>query len=161
VKMAPGYPGEAAASRTACQLELPAPSDDEAGPKVWVSVMTERMLSATGGRPQRTDRTVDVWLAESGVSGSEVTPVKGPWRRGAVLTERGRPGQLSLLADDAGVVVWVNGQDVEYAAFVAFAEAVTRSLRAKPAGKGRGQTGFLTSGALLALNETLAVNSGG
>lgn len=34
-----------------------------------------------------------------------------------------------------GDVVWVSAQSVEYPAFVAFAEAVTRGLRAKPAGK--------------------------
>ena len=138
VSVAPGYPGEQDADKSVCHAELPESSvSDAPAPLVWVAVTTERMLSA-GGRPQRTDRVVDVWLAESRASGSEVTPVKGPWRRGAVLREPGRPGKISLLADDAGVVVWVNAQGVDYPAFVAFAEAVTRALRAKPAGKGRG-----------------------
>ena len=137
VNVAPGFPGGRDTGEPVCHAELPTSStSDAAVPNVWVVVTTERMLSAEG-RPQRTDRFVDRWLAEARVSGTEVTPLKGPWRRGAVLRDSARPGKLGLLADDAGVVVWVNGQGVEYPAFVAFAEAVTRGLRAKPAGKGR------------------------
>ena len=43
------------------------------------------------------------------------------------------PGKLSLLADDAGIVLWVNGQGIDQTAFVAFSEAITRGLRDKPA----------------------------
>ena len=68
-------------------------------------VTTERMLNTPGQRPVRTDRFVDTWIKESGASGSDVTPLQGPWRRGAVIRDQGHPERVSLLADDAGVVV--------------------------------------------------------
>jgi hypothetical protein len=131
--VARGYPGEKDASKPVCHADLPrARASDARAPNVWVGVTTERMLSA-GGRPQRTDRYVETWLTEARMSGGEVTPVTGPWRRGAVIRESGHPEKLGLLADDAGVVIYVNGQGIEDPAFLAFAEALARGLRAKPA----------------------------
>jgi hypothetical protein len=128
-----GAPGDPDTGKPACQVVLP-PASGRATetPNIVVMVSTERMLTADR-RPVRTDRFVDTWLKESGASGSEVTPVKGPWRRAAVIQEPMRPGKLGLLADDAGVALWVTGQDIDAAAFVAFCEAVTRALRGKPA----------------------------
>jgi len=131
--IARGVPGDPDAGKPACHVVLPAASGSATEtPDLVVMVSTERMLTVDR-RPQRTDRVVDTWLKESGASGSEVTPVKGPWRRAAVIQEPMRPGKLGLLADDAGIVVWIMGQDVDPAAFVAFGEAVTRALRGKPA----------------------------
>lgn len=127
---APGVPGEEDTGKPACRVEWPA-GDDGAARGVWVMVTTERMLTADR-RPVRTDRFVETWLAEARASGTEVTPVKGPWRRGALLREPRRPDRLGLLADDAGVVVWINGQGIDEPAFVAFAEALGPRLRAKP-----------------------------
>lgn len=127
-----GVPGESDPGKPACRLELPAADDAEESSNVWVMVTTERMLNTGQHRPLRTDRFVDTWLKESAVSGSEVTPVQGPWRRGAVIRDQGHPERLGLLADDAGVVVWVNAEGIEYPAFTAFAEAITRGLRGKP-----------------------------
>ena len=89
------------------------------------------------GRRQPVDRYVDTWLRESTASGSEVTPLKGPWRRAGVIREKARPAKLSLLADDGGVAVLVMAQNVEYPVFVTFAEAVTKGLRAPPGKGGR------------------------
>ena len=130
--IARGLPGKSDPAEPACRLALPpASDDDESPPSIWVAVTTERMLNV-GHRPVRTDRFVDTWLKESAVSGSDVTPVQGPWRRGAVIRDPGHPERLSLLADDAGGVVWVNAEGIEYPAFTAFAEAITRGLRGKP-----------------------------
>jgi len=134
-KIAAGIPNEPSAQiKPVCSAELPAQSrDDKRGPYIWFAVTSERMLNVGGGgRPARTDKFVDTWLKESAVSGSDVTPLKGPWRRGAVIRERHHPNKLSLLADDAGVVLWINSQDIEEAAFVAFSEAIAKALRAKP-----------------------------
>ena len=129
----PRIPGEAASPAMAvCSAELPPISrDDERKPYVWVSVTSERMMNA-GGRPARTDRFVDTWLKESAASGSEVTPRKGPWQRGALIKDKARPRKLSLLADDAGVVLWINAQDIDEPAFIAFSEAIANALRGRP-----------------------------
>jgi hypothetical protein len=130
--VARGVPGEPDTRMSACHVVLPSSSGSATrAPGIWVAVETERMLTVDR-RPTRTDRVVDTWLKESGASGSEVTPVKGPWRRAAVIHNSMRPGELSLLADDAGVVVWVNGQGIDQTALVAFSEAITRGLREKP-----------------------------
>jgi len=134
VKVERGFPGEKDTGQPVCHAMLSASSSRDA-PNVVVGVTTERMLTFEGRR-QPVDRYVDTWLRESTASGNEVTPLKGPWRRAAVIREKARPANLSLLADDAGVAVLVTAQSVEYPAFVAFAEAVTKGLRAKPPGTG-------------------------
>jgi hypothetical protein len=129
--VARGVPGEPNTRMSACHVILPSSSGGPSrAPGIWVAVETERMLTVDR-RPQRTDRVVDTWLQESGASGSIVTPVKGPWRRAAIIQDPMHPGKLSLLADDAGVVVWVNGQGIDQTVFVAFAGAITRGLRRK------------------------------
>jgi len=132
-KISAGIPGEPQTSfKGACSAELPPESRvDKRKYYVWVAVTSERMLGGDR-QPVRTDKFVDLSLKESAVSGSDVTPLKGPWRRGALIIERGRPNKLSLLADDAGVVLWINAQDIEEPAFVAFSEAIAKALRAKP-----------------------------
>jgi hypothetical protein len=130
--VARGMPGDPDTSKPACRLLLPAAQRTAPAPNLWVAVTTERMLNGGGGRPQRTDRFVDTWLKESEASGSTVTPVKGPWRRAAVIRDGLHVGKLGVLADDAGVVVWVNSEGVDEPVLVAFSEAITRSLRGQP-----------------------------
>jgi len=132
-KVTRGMPGNPDASKAACQVLLPAPERMAPAPNVWVAVTTERMLNGGGGRPQRTDRFVDTWLKETEVSGSAVTPLQGPWRRAAVIRDGLHVGKLGVLADDAGVVVWVNSEGIDESVLIAFSEALTRSLRGKPA----------------------------
>jgi hypothetical protein len=127
--VARGVPGEPDDGKPACHVDL-SPLERGEARGVWAMVTTERMLS-TGGRPQRTDRFVEVWLKESAAAGNDVTPVEGPWRRAALIRDRLHPQRLSLLADDAGAVVWVNGRGIENAALVAFAAEITRALRSK------------------------------
>ena len=135
IKVERGFPGEKDTGQPVCHAVLGSSPRDASPPNVVVGVTTERMLTFEGRR-QPVDRYVDTWLRESTASGSEVTPLKGPWRRAAVIREKARPANLSLLADDGGVAVLVTAQNVEYPVFVAFAETVTKGLRAKPPGKG-------------------------
>src|SRR5438094_9619089 len=91
IKVLRGYPGEKDTGKPVCHALLPAPSSrDVPAPNVVVAVTTERMTTFEG-RTQRTDRFVDTWLAESKASGSEVTPLQGPWRRAAVIRDKVRP----------------------------------------------------------------------
>jgi hypothetical protein len=92
-----GLPGEPDTGKPACHVVLPSPSGSATrAPGIWVMVETERMLTVDR-RPQRTDRFVDTWLKESDASGSEVTPVKGPWRRAAVIHDSMRHSRRALL----------------------------------------------------------------
>src|SRR5262245_28771144 len=135
--IAPRIPGEGASTMQVCGVELsPASALDERTSNVWVAVTPERLLTYDR-RPGRTDKFVDTWLKESAASGSEVTPLKGPWRRGAIIRERHRTNRISLLADDAGVVLWINAQDIDEPAFVAFSEAIAKALRVKLPAKGK------------------------
>jgi hypothetical protein len=127
-KIAPQIPDEPTnPMKSMCGAVLPPESrTDPRNPFIWASVSSERSL-----RRMRTDAFVDTWLKESAASGNDVTPLKGPWRRGALIKERGRPGRITLLADDAGVVLWINARDIDEPAFVAFAEAMALNLRGK------------------------------
>jgi hypothetical protein len=128
-----GVPGEKDTGKPACSLEWPEPKDGTGTPSLWAMVTTERMLNAGGGgRPARTDKFTDTWLRESAASGYEVTEIKGPWRRAALMRMKLKPEEVSLLADDAGLVVWINGRGIDDAPFVAFSEAFTKGLRDKP-----------------------------
>jgi hypothetical protein len=123
----PGF----ADANASCYVELPPGAGGERDVRdVWVGLITLRMLSPEG-RPGRTDRFVDTWLAEVKVSGSNVEPVAGPWRRGALIRGPGDAGRTELLVDDAGLVLRVGGRGLPSDTLVAFGAAVARRLRAR------------------------------
>jgi len=80
IKVERGFPGEKDTGQPVCHAVLGSSPRDPSAPNVVVGVTTERMLTFEGRR-QPVDRYVDTWLRESTASGSEVTPLKGPWRR--------------------------------------------------------------------------------
>ena len=128
-----GMPGDKDTSKPACSLEWPELKDGAKGPRLWAGVTTERMLNTPGGgRPMRTDKFADTWLRESAASGYEVTEIKGPWRRAGLMHMKGKPDAASLLAEDSGLVVYIDSHGIEDAPFVAFSEAFTKGLRGKP-----------------------------
>ena len=128
-----GMPDEADTSKPACSLQWPKPHDGGPAPRLWAGVTTERMLNTPGGgRPARTDKFADTWLRESAASGYEVTEIKGPWRRAGLMHMKGKPDAVSLLVEDSGLVVYIDGRGIDDAPFVAFSEALTKGLRGKP-----------------------------
>jgi len=139
-KVSRGILGNPDKSQPACTLEWELPDwkpRSAKAPNLWVGVTTERMLNSFGGRPQRTDKYVDTWLKEAAASGSEVSPLKGAWRRGALMHDSMHKDRISVLADDAGVAVLVVSQGIDEESIVAFSEAITKALKAKrpPAAK--------------------------
>jgi len=126
VKRQSQFPGQVGTAPAVCFAELPAA--DGAPRFVQVAVTTQRMLSAEG-RAAKTDRFVETWLAEAEVDGAELEPVAGPWRRAALVRERRGQRKLDLLADDAGVVLWISSRGLDRQSVLSLAEAAARRLR--------------------------------
>jgi hypothetical protein len=105
IKVDRGFPGEKDTGQPVCHAVLGSSPRDPSAPNVVVGVTTERMLTFEGRR-QAVDRYVDTWLRESTASGSEVTPLKGPWRRAGVIREKARPAKLSCWRTTAALPCW-------------------------------------------------------
>ena len=123
-------PGEKVDGKPVCTAELAIArtGDPPRFASVWIA--TQRMM-ATEGRPVATDRVVETWLKESKASGSTVSPVKGKWRNAGLIGNPRDERKLTLLIDDAGVMINITGEGVPRDAMLAFGEAATRSLRGK------------------------------
>jgi hypothetical protein len=132
VQVETGIRGQKQSGMDICYAELPGADGAAAHERyVWVSVTTQRQLSKGAGRGVATDRYVDTWLSEVKASGSTVTPVKGAWRRGALIHPPGSGRGAEVLVDDAGVMLLVKGVGVADNALVALADAAARRLRGR------------------------------
>jgi hypothetical protein len=132
VQVETGIRGQKQPGMDVCYAELPGAGGAAAHERyVWVSVTTQRQLSKGAGRAVGTDRYVDTWLSEVKASGSTVTPVKGAWRRAALIHPPGSGQGAEVLVDDAGVMLLVKGAGVADGTLVAFADAAARRLRGR------------------------------
>lgn len=122
----PGFSDQARLNPS-CYLPL-AVGEHEALRHISIVVTTQRNLALSGNR-QKTAVYVDTWLKEASASGSIVTPVEGPWRRGATYHLSTSPQAKQLLADDDGVVLWFSALNLDASTLQAFAGATAQRLR--------------------------------
>jgi hypothetical protein len=124
---APGFePGVSAACLATFDGPLAAAQEPER--YVWASVLSRRML-ASPGSPGNTQRYVSVFIDELRASGSVITEVEGPWRKGVIYRESGRSERGGFLADDNGVVMVFHTRGLDENLVTDLGAALARRLR--------------------------------
>lgn len=120
IRMQDGSPAQ-------CLLELGFHGlGDTGNVELTVTLLTQAVLNKSGSYMD-TEKYWQTFIAESRASGSEVENRSGPWRNGALL--RQLDGELWLLAEDRGVVIWLRAYKLERAELFAFADALVERLR--------------------------------
>ncbi len=71
-----------------------------------------------------------MWSDELAASGGSPSPLQGPWSSGQIFT--GTQGQQGVLIEDDGIMIWIQGPEVEQDRLSGFAVAVAQNLRAQP-----------------------------
>lgn len=124
----PEIPGFAERPPGTCWIRFAAPEGAPESPEVSVTLLTRRYLSQ-GSIRFKTGKYLETFLGEERASGNAVETASGPWRMGATIRRRGANGQLDLLAEDGGIVLWIRGKDLTSPSLLEFAAASARDIR--------------------------------
>lgn len=94
-------------------------------PALLVSLTSTRQASVQ--EPVRTDRMYEVWVKEVAAStGNPVSELPGPWAMGSAYRDNDR--QL-VLAEDGGVLLYLDSRALDAATLAAYAREVAGGLR--------------------------------